>query len=122
MISMSINLPLSPLDLGFRCRFDGSHIQLWLLTFRSADAQTPRARPPLYRAAAACTGEESKQETYVKTFRLQRGLLNTAIETRPLTSNAAVARAVRIGTRNADAQIWSRSVEVEAIVARWARR
>jgi DNA gyrase subunit B len=99
---------------------DGSHIRTLLLTFfyRQMPILIERghiyiAQPPLYKV------KKGKQETYVKDdFELSALLLNTAIEDAALHVNAGAPPLSGLGLES----IMRKYVEVEAIVARWARR
>src|SRR5258706_11430933 len=71
------------------------------------------AQPPLYKV------KKGKQETYVKDdFELNALLLNTAIENAALHVTAAAPPLSGLGLET----LMRKYVEVEAIVARWARR
>jgi DNA gyrase subunit B len=99
---------------------DGSHIRTLLLTFfyRQMPILIERghiyiAQPPLYKV------KKGKQETYVKDdLELSALLLNTAIEDAALHVNADAPPLAGLGLES----LMRKYVEVEAIVARWARR
>jgi len=99
---------------------DGSHIRTLLLTFfyRQMPILIERghiyiAQPPLYKV------KKGKQETYVKDdFELSALLLNTAIEDAALHVSADAPPLSGLGLET----LMRKYVEVEAIVARWARR
>jgi DNA gyrase subunit B len=99
---------------------DGSHIRTLLLTFfyRQMPILIERghiyiAQPPLYKV------KKGKQETYVKDdLELSALLLNTAIEDAALYVNAEAPPLSGLGLES----LMRKYVEVEAIVARWARR
>jgi DNA gyrase subunit B len=99
---------------------DGSHIRTLLLTFfyRQMPILIERghiyiAQPPLYKV------KKGKQENYVKDdLELNALLLNTAIEDAALHVSADAPPLSGLGLES----LMRKYVEVEAIVARWARR